>query len=91
MITKGLGDVDPDSGELPAMLYGDLSGAPAPRSTWLAVSVNGTVAGTVLAAKGSSDSWHFVGMVDEAYFVKGDNDVRLHLVENGVLRTLPND
>lgn len=82
--------VDPGSGQVPAMIFGKLSAAPAPESSWLVVSVNGTIAGTVLAAKGNSDEWHFLGMVDEAYFMKGRNDVRLHIVGANQLHVLQN-
>jgi len=86
--TKGLDAVDPDSGQVPAMIFGRLSGAVAPQASWVVVSVNGTIAGSALVAKGRSPDWHFLGMVDEAYFTKGRNDVRLHVVDNGGLRAL---
>ncbi len=81
--------VSPASGSVPAMLYGNLSGPVPGASRWLAVSVNGTVAGAVVATQGLRDHrWRFMGMVDDRFFVEGRNDVRMYIVEGSVLHPL---
>ena len=82
-------DVDPSSGKVPALLWGDLDRAPASSPAWLAVSVNGTIAGAVLAAPSrATGTWHFVGVVRDDYFTGGRNDVVLHTVEGTTLHAL---
>jgi len=78
------------SGDLPAMLRGFLSGPVPGASRWLAVAVNGTIAGAVTAAQVPGESrWRFLGMVDHRFYVEGKNDVRFYLVEDdAVLRPL---
>jgi hypothetical protein len=76
------------SGKVPALLWGDLDKGFG-QTTWLAVSVNGTIAGSVAAAASRADgSWHFVGLVNDTYFVDGRNDVRLYTVEGQTLHPL---
>lgn len=78
--------VDRASGKVPALIWGDLSPAPAARPTWLAVSVNGTVSGAVLAAPSrASGAWHFVGIVSDEHVIDGRNDVRLYAVDGTTL------
>jgi hypothetical protein len=85
----GLDHVSPRTMLVPAMLWGTLSGAPPGASRWLAVAVNGTIAGAVTATQGLRDKrWRFLGMVDDRYFVEGRNDVRLYTVEGSVLHPL---
>lgn len=80
--------VDKASGTVPALLWGDLSGSLG-TTTWLAVSVNGTIAGSVVAAPSRKDgSWHFVGIVSDEHFTPGRNDVRLWTVDGNTLHPL---
>jgi hypothetical protein len=71
---------------VPAMLYGDLPGPVTEGSRWLAVSLNGRIAGAVAAIQGVTDGkWRFMGLVDDRYFVDGRNDVRLFVVDGDTL------
>ena len=80
-------DVKTKSGVVPAELYGVLDGAVAKDSTWLVASVNGTIAGMIPAVLGG-DGWRFLGMVNDAYFHDGANDVRLYTVSGTTLHPL---
>jgi hypothetical protein len=80
-----LGKVD-RAHSVPSMLWGDLPGPPREGSRWLAVSVNGTVAGSVAAVQGVTDGkWRFMGLVDDTFFRDGANDVRLFEVDGATL------
>jgi hypothetical protein len=82
-------DLRTGSGVVPAMLWGDLDRAVASSSTWLVVSVNGTVAGGVVALPGLDDGkWRFYGVVNDGYFHEGQNDVRFYTVDGSVLHPL---
>jgi hypothetical protein len=71
---------------VPSMLWGDLPGPPREGSHWLAVSVNGTIAGSVAAVQGVTDGkWRFLGLVDDTFFRDGGNDVRLFEVDGATL------
>ena len=81
--------VDLASGTVPAMLYGDIDGPVASSSTWLAVAVNGTIAGGVVALPGLHDGkWRFYGVVDDRFFRNGRNDVTFYTMEGSVLHPL---
>jgi hypothetical protein len=81
--------VDLTSGTVPAMLYGDLDGPVASSSTWLAVGVNGTIAGGVVALPGLDDGkWRFYGVVDDRFYRDGRNDVTFYTMEGSVLHPL---
>jgi hypothetical protein len=85
----GWGAVDKKSGLVPALLWGDLSGPAADAPTWLAISVNGTVAGGAFAAADrQGGGWHFVGLADDALFTDGANDVRLFVVRGETLHPI---
>lgn len=78
--------VDTSSGSVPAMLWGTADRAMGPASRWLAVGVNGTIAGGVIALPGLRDGkWRFYGVVDDRYFRDGRNDVTFYTVEGNVL------
>ena len=84
-----VGRVDTRSGDVPAMLWGDLDRPLGPPARWLAVSVNGTVAGGVVALPGLYDgAWRFYGVVDDRFFADGRNDVRLYTMEGSVLHPI---
>ena len=86
---KGWNAVSLAAGTVPGMLWGDLDRSPGGTEQWLAVSVNGSVAGFVYAAPSrKTGTWHFVGMVADRFFVDGRNDVRLHTVQGSTLRPL---
>lgn len=80
--------VDPASGGMPAMLFGDLSAPVGSASTWLLASVNGTVAGEIAAVHAGDGSWKFVGMADEQFFKAGANDVALYTVDGTTLHRI---
>lgn len=83
---KGFGAVSLASGSVPGMVWGDLDRSPGGTEQWLAVSVNGSVAGFAYAAPSrQAGTWHFVGMVADRFFVDGRNDVRLHVVQGSTL------
>ena len=81
--------VDLKSGSVPALLWGDIDRPVGAGPTWLVVSVNGTVAGSVFAAPSkATGAWHFVGVVTDENFADGRNDVRLHTVEGTTLHPM---
>ena len=82
-----LAGVDPDSGSVPAALFGDLDRPAGATSTWLVASVNGTIAGAVGALPGDG-RWRFMGVVDDALFTAGRNDVVLYEVRGSTLHPL---
>ena len=85
----GFENAEPTKGKVQALLWGGLDGAPAAGTTWLVASVNGTVAGTILAARSRvKGTWHFTGMVDDAYYKDGRNDVRLWVVDGTTLHAI---
>ena len=84
-----MSDVDPAAAYVPGMLWGTFDRAMGPSSRWLAVAVNGTIAGGVLALPGLHDGkWRFFGLVDDAYLVAGRNDVTFYTVEGSVLHPI---
>jgi len=84
-----LNAVDLESGTVPAMLYGDIDRPVASSSTWLAVAVNGTIAGGVVALPGLHDGkWRFYGVVDDRFFRDGSNAVTFYTMEGSVLHPL---
>jgi hypothetical protein len=80
--------VDPSTGGVPAMLWGDLSAPVGAQSTWLLASVNGTIAGNVAAIKAGDGTWKFIGLVDEKYYTPGANDVALFTVDGTTLHRI---
>ncbi len=79
-------DVDIGSGTVPALIWGDLDRPVGDEPTWLAIAVNGTVAGAAYAAPSRGDgSWHYVGLACPRYFVDGRNDIRLYVVDGSTL------
>jgi hypothetical protein len=84
-----VGHVRRAAGVVPAMLFGDLDQPLGARSTWLPVSVNGTVAGAVAAAHSDvDDRWHFMGLADESRFRDGANEVTLYVLDGNTLHPL---
>jgi hypothetical protein len=83
-----VGRVRPSSGAVPSMLWGDVDGTPASPSGWLAVAVNGTVAGCVPVVTGKDGRPHFLGLVDDTTFREGANDVTFYAVDGGTLHPL---
>jgi hypothetical protein len=76
-------------GVVPALLRGDLDRPAGSASTWLAVSVNGTIAGGAAAVPGPRDGrWRFMGLVDDTYLRDGANDVVLYTVEGNVMHPI---
>lgn len=78
-------DVDPASGEIPALLRGNVD---APPGTPIAVAVNGRVAATVVthAGEGGGDGdgdggSRFAAVVADHVFRPGPNDVTVHLAD----------
>jgi hypothetical protein len=80
--------LDAASQVVPAMLWGDID-APPEDQHWLAVAVNGAIAGCVPVVRGTDSAWHFMGMVSDAYFRAGVNDVVLYSFDGGALHEVP--
>ena len=81
-------EVDLGSGQVPAMIYGDLDRPLGSESTWLVASVDGTVAGAI-AAVPADGTWRFLGLLDEKAFTKdGPADVALYTVDGTTLHPL---
>jgi hypothetical protein len=73
--------VDPDSGAVPALISGALTG-PAPGAPLsLAVAVNGTIGAVGLTFTQEDTPQTFATMVPESLFQPGTNRVRLYQVE----------
>jgi hypothetical protein len=81
--------VNPDSGTVPAMLWGRLDAGLGAASTYLVASVNGTIAGTIPALLGGDGTWWFAGMVNDRYFKKGRAVVTLYRVDGTTLHAIP--
>lgn len=75
-------DVDPASGLVPAMLFGQIRPPLEPGMTWLVASVNGVVAGAVAAVSREDEPTLFLGLLDDRRFVAGPTDLRLFRVED---------
>ena len=76
-----LQDVDPDSGAVPALISGALTG-PAPGAPLsLAVGVNGTIGAVGLTFTQGDTPQTFATMVPDSLFQPGTNRVRLYQVE----------
>ena len=82
-----LGDVDPATGTLPAAVFGDLDRPVGAEPGWLVASVNGTIAG-VVGAMPADGRWRFAGVLDDATFRPGRNDVALYEVRGTTLHRL---
>lgn len=76
--------VDPSSGYVPALYEARLSGVE--RGSWLAVALNGTVAGVAPAFVGRDGETRIEAMLDPSLFEKGANVVTVWLVDDGSLR-----
>ncbi|MEV6691888.1 sulfatase-like hydrolase/transferase [Micromonospora sp. NPDC051196] len=85
----GFGSVDPDSGQLPALIWGTLPGD-VPDGTLLAVAVNGTVASVVPVVAPDPGGRRFAALLaDDQFFRAGPNRLDLYLVgPDGTLRQL---
>ncbi|MGC5028644.1 sulfatase-like hydrolase/transferase [Micromonospora sp. DT229] len=85
----GFRAVDPDSGELPALIWGTLP-EEVPDGTLLAVAVNGTVASVVPVVAPDPGGRRFAALLaDDRFFQAGANRLDLYLVEPaGTLRQL---
>ncbi|RIV41342.1 sulfatase-like hydrolase/transferase [Micromonospora radicis] len=85
----GFRAVDPDSGDLPAMIWGTLPDQ-VPDGTALAVAVNGTVATVVPVVAPDPGGRRFAALIaDDRLFHPGANRLDLYLVEaDGGLRHL---
>ncbi|TCB94320.1 sulfatase [Micromonospora zingiberis] len=85
----GLRAVDPDSGQLPALIWGTLPDQ-VPDGTLLAVAVNGTIASVVPVVAPDPGGRRFAALVaDDRVFRAGANRLDLYLVEPaGTLRHL---
>lgn len=87
--TLAVSTVRRPGGVVPALLRGDLDRPAGPSSTWLAVAVNGTIAGGAAAVPGPRDGkWRFIGLVDDTYLRDGANDVVLYTVEGNVMHPI---
>lgn len=83
-------EVDPTSGFVPALYEARLSGIES--GSWLAVALNGTVAGVAPAFVGRDEQTHIEAMLDPTLFEKGANEVTVWLVgDDGSLRSLRTD
>jgi hypothetical protein len=83
--------VDPESGTIPAMIYGRVKGVPA--GTPIAVAVNGTIGAVPISfADIEGKEIRFAGLVFDERFKTGKNMLELFVVEGGpsnpVLRPL---
>ncbi|MEW2475280.1 sulfatase-like hydrolase/transferase [Micromonospora gifhornensis] len=85
----GFRAVDPDSGQLPALIWGTLP-EQVPDGTLLAVAVNGTVASVVPVVAPDPAGRRFAALLaDDRFFRAGANRLDLYLVEPaGGLRQL---
>ncbi|HEU0130529.1 MAG TPA: sulfatase-like hydrolase/transferase [Mycobacteriales bacterium] len=77
--------VDLRSGKVPAMLWGRVDPPLSGSSTWWAVSVNGTIAGSVAAVPGGDGKWRFLGLFSDKALRNGANDVALYAVDGSTL------
>jgi hypothetical protein len=80
-----LASVDPRSALTPSHVTGTLDGAPA--GTWLAVAVNGRVAGVTRAFE-SSGSVRFSAFLPESAFQAGANDIEVFAIRDRTLERL---
>jgi hypothetical protein len=77
------------SPSVPALLWGDLDRPVGDGPTWLAASVNGRVAGGLVAMRSDrTDRWHFLGIVDDELFKEGANDVVLYTYDGAALHPI---
>jgi hypothetical protein len=80
-----LASVDPRSALTPSHVTGTLDGAPT--GTWLAVAVNGRVAGVTRAFE-SSGSVRFSAFLPESAFQAGANDIEVFAIRDRTLERL---
>lgn len=74
------GDVDPDSGLLPALAHGTLPDS-VPVGAPIAIALNGRVGTVVQAARDRTGQMRFVGLIpDEELFLPGRNELELFLI-----------
>lgn len=75
--------IDPDSGQLPALVYGSVSDS-VPTGTVLAIAVNGRIGAVVPVVAPDPGGRRFGGLVpDESLFVPGGNRVEIFTVGDG--------
>ena len=83
-------DVDPDTGTLPALVYGELPGT-IRDGTPLAIAVNGRIGAVTQATWADKQGRRFAALVaDERLFVPGANTLDVYEVAGDELRRLPN-
>ncbi|MDG4826529.1 sulfatase-like hydrolase/transferase [Asanoa sp. WMMD1127] len=83
-------DVAPDTGVLPALVYGELPGA-VRDGTPLAIAINGRIGAVTQATWADKQGRRFAALVpDEGLFRPGSNDVAVYEVTGDGLRRLPN-
>jgi len=76
-------DVRPDSGAIPALVYGSVP-AEVPDGTMLAVAVNGRIGAVMPVVPAVAGSPRFAGLVaDESLFATGANSLELFEVKDG--------
>ena len=82
-------DVEPDTGMLPALVYGELPPEVAD-GTPLAIAVNGRIGATTQATWADKQGRRFAALVtDEGLFRPGANDLAIFEVDGGELKRLP--
>ena len=72
--------VDPTTGIVPALIRASVSSASVASDTWLAVAVNGTVAGTARVHNWTSRSAEFSIIVPPTSFISGMNQIDLYRI-----------
>lgn len=75
-----LTEVSVEQGPLPLLLKAEISGAARSASPELAVSVNGTIAGTLAGYQWADGTWHASGILAQ-HFVDGSNELAAYEVE----------
>ena len=76
------GNVDPESGFLPALVSGTLEMVEPPvESPFLAVVLNGTIRATTRSFRGADGALRFSAMVPEESFRAGSNDLEIFVLE----------
>jgi hypothetical protein len=82
--------VSPSSGVVPALFEATVEGLEP--GTWVAVALNGRLAGTGPVISGRDGEPRLKVMLDPGFFRQGENDVAVYLVEDGeTLRSVPLD
>ena len=75
------GDVNSDSGRVPALIRASIRSSALTPGTWLAVGVNGTVAATGRVHDWNPQGALFSAIVPPASFVEGPNSVSLYRID----------